>query len=164
MLGPSRGWADLSADRYRYLQQVVLAKLYDRKTPLTGADLLNDRVLAFFEEHKIALLRMLTDRGTEYCGNPEHHEYELYLALEDIDQTRSKTHSPQTNGICERFHKTVLNEFYRVTFRKKLQNDRRAASRSRSMAETIQRRANPSGTLVLQQNADADFHRPRPIG
>ena len=49
--------------------KVVLAKLYDRKTPLTGADLLNDRVLAFFEEHKIALLRMLTDRGTEYCGN-----------------------------------------------------------------------------------------------
>lgn len=63
---------------------------------------------------------MLTDRGTEYCGNPEHHEYELYLALEDIDHTRTKTQSPQTNGICERFHKTVLNEFYRVTFRKKI--------------------------------------------
>ena len=61
--------------------KVVLAKLYDRKTPLTGADLLNDRVLAFFEEHKIDLLRLLTDQGTEYCGNPEHHEYELYLAL-----------------------------------------------------------------------------------
>src|SRR4026208_2210152 len=100
--------------------KVVLAKLYDRKTPLTAADLLNDRVLPFFEEHEISLLRMLTDRGTEYCGNPEHHEYELYLALEDIDHTRTKTQSPQTNGICERFHKTVLNEFYRVTFRKKL--------------------------------------------
>jgi len=25
-----------------------------------------------------------------------------------------------TNGICERFHKTVLNEFYRVAFRKKV--------------------------------------------
>ena len=100
--------------------KVVFAKLYDRKTPLTAADLLNDRVLPFFEEHEISLLRMLTDRGTEYCGNPEHHEYELYLALEDIDHTRTKTKSPQTNGICERFHKTVLNEFYRVTFRKKL--------------------------------------------
>jgi hypothetical protein len=39
---------------------------------------------------------------------------------EDIDHTRTKAKSPQTNGICERFHKTVLNEFYRVTFRKKL--------------------------------------------
>src|SRR4030095_12986671 len=100
--------------------KVVFAKLYDRKTPVTAADLLNDRVLAFFEEHEISLLRMLTDRGTEYCGNPEHHEYELYLALEDIDHTRTKAQSPQTNGICERFHKTILNEFYRVTFRKKL--------------------------------------------
>jgi len=100
--------------------KVVFAKLYDRKTPVTAADLLNDRVLPFFEEHEVSLLRMLTDRGTEYCGNPEHHEYELYLALEDIDHTRTKAQSPQTNGICERFHKTVLNEFYRVTFRKKL--------------------------------------------
>jgi transposase InsO family protein len=82
--------------------------------------LLNDQVIPLFEEHEIPLQRMLTDRGTEYCGNPEHHEYELYLALEDIDHTRTKTQSPQTNGICERFHKTVLNEFYRVTFRKKL--------------------------------------------
>jgi transposase InsO family protein len=100
--------------------KVAFAKLYDRKTPLTAADLLNDRVLPFFEEHGIPLCRMLTDRGTEFCGNPEHHEYELYLAIEDIDHTRTRTKNPQTNGICERFHKTVLNEFYRVTFRKKL--------------------------------------------
>ena len=58
--------------------------------------------------------------GTEYCGNPEHHEYELYLALEDIDHSRTKTKSPQTNGIVERFHKTVLDEFYRVAFCKKI--------------------------------------------
>ena len=63
---------------------------------------------------------MLTDRGTEYCGNPEHHEYELYLAVEDIDHTRTKARSPQTNGICERFHKTVLDEFYRIIFRKRI--------------------------------------------
>ena len=100
--------------------KVVLAKLYDRKTPLSAADLLNDRVLPLFEQQGISLLRMLTDRGTEYCGSPERHEYELYLAVEDIDHTRTKAKSPQTNGICERFHKTVLNEFYRVTFRKKI--------------------------------------------
>ena len=63
---------------------------------------------------------MLTDRGTEYCGKPESHEYELYLAVENIDHTRTKARSPQTNGICERFHKTLLDEFYRVAFRKKL--------------------------------------------
>jgi transposase InsO family protein len=77
-------------------------------------------VLPFFEECDVKLLRVLTDRGSEYCGNPERHEYELYLAIEDIDHSRTKTKSPQTNGICERFHKTVLNEFYRVAFRKKV--------------------------------------------
>lgn len=99
--------------------KVALCKLYDRKTPLTAADLLNDRVVPFFEQNDIPLLRVLTDRGSEYCGNPERHEYELYVALEDIEHTRTKVKSPQTNGICERFHKTLLNEFYRVTFRKK---------------------------------------------
>ena len=100
--------------------KVAFAKLYDRKTPLTAADLLNDRVLPFYEEQAIPLCRVLTDRGTEYCGLPDHHEYELYLAVENIDHTRTKTRRPQTNGICERFHKTILNEFYRVAFRKTL--------------------------------------------
>jgi transposase InsO family protein len=76
-------------------------------------------VLPFFKSQEVKLLRILTDRGSEYCGNPEQHEYELYLAIEDIDHSRTKTKSPQTNGICERFHKTVLNEFYRVAFRKR---------------------------------------------
>lgn len=100
--------------------KVGFAKLYDRKTPLTAADLLNDRVLPFFEQHGIPLSRVLTDRGTEYCGAPDRHEYELYLAVEDIDHTRTRTKRPQTNGICERFNKTLLNEFYRVAFRKKV--------------------------------------------
>ena len=100
--------------------KVAFAKLYDRKTPLTAADLLNDRVVPFYDEHEVSLLRVLTDRGTEYCGNPERHEYELYLAVEDIDHSRTKTKSPQTNGIVERFHRTVLNEFYRIAFRRKI--------------------------------------------
>jgi transposase InsO family protein len=100
--------------------KVAFAKLYDRKTPLTAADLLNDRVVPFYDSHDVKLLRVLTDRGTEYCGNPERHEYELYLAVEDIDHSRTKTKSPQTNGIVERFHRTVLNEFYRIAFRRKI--------------------------------------------
>ena len=100
--------------------KVAIVKLYDRKNALVAADLLNDRVLPFFEEHEVKLLRILTDRGTEYCGNVAHHEYELYLALEDIDHSKTKAYSPQTNGITERFHKTMLEEFYQVAFRKKI--------------------------------------------
>ena len=100
--------------------KVGFAKLYDRKTPITAADLLNDRVIPFYEEHGIPLQRVLTDRGTEYCGTHDRHEYELYLAVENVDHTRTKTKSPQTNGIVERFHKTLLDEFYRIAFRKKV--------------------------------------------
>ena len=99
--------------------KVGFAKLYTTKTPITEADLLNDRVLPFFKEHQLPLLRILTDRGTEYCGKTETHNYQLYLAINDIDHSKTKAKSPQTNGICERFHKTILQEFYQVTFRKK---------------------------------------------
>ena len=117
MKGVGRIYQQTFIDTY---SKVVHAKLYDRKTPITAADLLNDRVIPVFEQHEVPLLRILTERGTEYCGNPERHEYELYLAVEDIDHSRTKTRSPQTNGIVERFHKTVLNEFYRTAFRKKI--------------------------------------------
>lgn len=100
--------------------RVAFAKLYDRKNALVAADILNDQVLPFFEGHEISLLRVLTDRGTEYCGKREHHEYELYLNVEDIDHSKTRARSPQTNGICERFHKTLLQEFYQVAFRKKI--------------------------------------------
>jgi transposase InsO family protein len=99
------------------------AKLYDRKTPITAADLLNDRVVPFFDEQDVKLCRVLTDRGTEYCGTAQAHEYELYLAVEDIDHSRTKARSPQTNGIVERFHKTMLNEFYQIAFRKRIYTD-----------------------------------------
>ena len=100
--------------------KVAFAKLYTSKTPITAADMLNDRVLPFYQEHQVLLLRILTDRGSEYCGRVEQHDYQLYLAVNDIDHTRTKAQSPQTNGICERFHKTILNEFYQVAFRKKI--------------------------------------------
>jgi transposase InsO family protein len=100
--------------------KVAFAKLYDRKNALVAADMLNDRVLPFFEEKDVPLLRILTDRGTEYCGQREHHEYQLYLAVENIDHSKTRAKSPQTNGICERFHRTMQDEFYSIAFRKKL--------------------------------------------
>jgi transposase InsO family protein len=100
--------------------KVAFAKLYDRQTSLTAADLLNDQVVPFFDSHAVPLSRIWTDRGTEYCGSPDSHAYELDLAVENIDHTRTKVKSPQTNGIVERLHQTLLNEFYRITFRKKI--------------------------------------------
>ena len=77
-------------------------------------------MISLFDEHGVRIDRALTDRGTEFCGAHDRHEHELYLAVEDIDHTRTKVKSPQTDGTCERFHKTLLEEFYRVAFRKKI--------------------------------------------
>lgn len=100
--------------------RVAFAKLYESKHAITSADILNDRVLPFFEEQQIPLLRILTDRGTEYKGKPEHHEYELYLQIEGIEHSKTQVRHPQTNGICERLHRTMQEEFYAIAFRKKL--------------------------------------------
>jgi len=100
--------------------KIAFTKLYDRKNALVAAEMLNDKVVPFFEQHDLRLLRVLTDRGTEYCGAREQHEYQLYLAIEDIDHSKTKAKSPQTNGICERFHRTIQDEFYAIAFRKKI--------------------------------------------
>ena len=120
MKGVGRIYQQTFVDTY---SKVAFAKLYATKTPITSADILNDRVLPFFAENEIPMQRILTDRGTEYCGKLEQHDYQLYLAMNDIEHTKTKAASPQTNGICERFHKTILQEFYQVTFRKKIYSD-----------------------------------------
>lgn len=115
--GVARVYQQTFVDTY---SKVACCKLYTTKTPITSADLLNDRVLSLFEANKMGLLRILTDRGPEYCGRVEQHDYELYLGLNDIEHTKTKAYSPQTNGICERFHRTILEEFYQIAFRKKV--------------------------------------------
>ena len=117
MKGVGRIYQQTFIDTY---SRVAFAKLYNEKTAITAAHLLNEVVLPWFNEQDIPLLRVLTDRGTEYCGKVEHHAYQLYLAIENIDHSKTKVRHPQTNGICERFHKTMKNEFYDIAFCKKV--------------------------------------------
>lgn len=138
--------------------KVAFAKLYDRKNALVAADMLNDQVVPFFDEHEIPLLRILTDRGSEYCGNREHHEYQLYLDLENIDHSKTKAKSPQTNGICERFHKTILNEFYQVAFRRKIYNSIEMLQQDLNAWLREYNEVRPHSKILLRQNANADFH------
>ncbi|MGI2257556.1 IS481 family transposase [Candidatus Cardinium hertigii] len=100
--------------------RVSNAKLYTDKTALTASDLLNDRVLPWYQEQSIPILRILTDRGTEYKGKIEHHAFELFLSIEGIEHTVTKSYSPQTNGFCERFNKTMKQEFFDTAMRKKI--------------------------------------------
>jgi len=97
---------------------LVFAKLYLSKVPMTAVDILDDRALPLYEEHSVEVERVLTDNGREYCGRPLQHAYELYLAIQQIQHRRTDIGSPETNGFCERFHRTVKEEFYSVAFRK----------------------------------------------
>jgi transposase InsO family protein len=99
---------------------VGFARVYLEKTALTAADFLNSKVLPFYDELGITVLRVLTDRGSEYCGRVETHPYELFLHLNGIEHTKTRPYTPRTNGGVERLNQTIEEEFYRVAFRKKL--------------------------------------------
>jgi len=108
-----------------YMQSVVdancslgFAKLYLSKVPMAAVDALNDRVLPFYAEQDVAVEHLLTDNGREYCGRPLHHPFELYLAICQIVHRRTDIGSPQTNGFCERFHRTVKEEFFAAALRR----------------------------------------------
>jgi hypothetical protein len=110
-----------------YMQSVIdtncslaFGKIYLSKLPMTAVDVLNDRVLPFYEEHGVDVEHLLTDNGREYCGRPLHHPFELFLAISHIEHRRTQVGSPQTNGFCERFNRTVKEEFFSVAFRKTL--------------------------------------------
>lgn len=118
--GVGRVYQQTFIDTY---SRVAHAKLYTEKTAISAADTLNSTVVPFYDEQGIQIQRILTDRGTEYVGKVEHHAYELYLAVENIDHTKTKVRSPQTNGICERFHRTMKHEFYDISLRKKVYNN-----------------------------------------
>jgi len=109
-----------------YLQAVVdtygsfaFGKLYTSKLPETAVDVLYDRVLPFYKNHGLVVEHILTDNGREYCGKPMIHPYQIFLEFTDIKHRRTKVATPRTNGFVERFNRTILDEFFRETFRDK---------------------------------------------
>lgn len=93
-------------------------RLYVNKMPLTAVHLLNTDVLPTFEAHGGRLKTVLSDNGREFCGRPDKHPYELFLQLEGIEHRKTKVRRPQSNGITERFHRTLLDEHFRVEGRR----------------------------------------------
>ena len=134
MKGVGRIYQQTFIDTYA---KVAFAKLYDRKTALTAADLLNDRVVPFYDAQEVKLTRVLTDRGTEYCGSPEHHEYELYVAIEDVDHSRTKTKSPQTTDVID---KCFLHGFRLFFSGARVTAWRRAGREVRALPRSLYRR------------------------
>jgi transposase InsO family protein len=72
------------------------------------------KVLPFFEEQHCAVITVLSDNGREYCGRPDKHPFELFLQLEGIEHRTTQVRRPQSNGIVERLHRTLLDEHLRI--------------------------------------------------
>ncbi len=142
MKGVGRSCQQTFIDTYA---KAALAKLYDRKTPITAAALVNDRVVPFYDAREVRLCRVLTDRGTEYCGNPEHHEYELYLALEDIDHWRAKTKSPQPTDVIDKCLLSGSDSCAICAIFLSRMGDRAAKSRARGASPAAQPSPSPLG-------------------
>lgn len=108
-----------------YLQTVIdchsrfaFGRLYTNKMPVTAVHVLNTDVLPFFESHDTKVETILSDNGREFCGRPDQHPYELFLQLEGIEHRTTKVRRPQSNGIAERMHRTLLDEHFRIEGRK----------------------------------------------
>jgi transposase InsO family protein len=94
------------------------ARLYPNKLPVTAVQLMNNDVLATFEAHGVTITAVLSDNGREFCGREDRHPYELFLQLEGIEHKRTRVNRPQSNGIVERLHRTLLDEHFRVEGRR----------------------------------------------
>ncbi|MEZ5890486.1 MAG: IS481 family transposase [Xanthobacteraceae bacterium] len=94
------------------------ARLYPNKLPVTAVHLMNNDVLPTFEAHAAKIDTVLSDNGREFCGRPDQHPYELFLQLEEIEHRTTRVKRPQSNGIVERLHPTLLDEHFRVEGRR----------------------------------------------
>ncbi len=79
---------------------------------------MNADVIPTFEDHGGRIETVLSDNGREFCGRPDQHPYELFLQLEEIAHRTTRVKRPQSNGIVERFHRTALDEHFRVEGRR----------------------------------------------
>ena len=98
---------------------VAFSKLYLSKLPMTAVDLLHERVLPFYDAQGVALERILSDNGREYCGRPLHHPFALYCLVQQIEHRTTKVGSPEPNGMVERFHRTLKDECFSLAYRRK---------------------------------------------
>ena len=118
--GIGKVYGQVFLDSYSRLADV---QLYQEKTSLRSAEILNDKVLPWYQKHGVPILRILTDRGSKYKRKLEPYGYELFLSVEGIVNTTTKPYAPQTNGMCERFNSTMREEFFDTAMRKRLYTD-----------------------------------------
>lgn len=91
------------------------AKLYTTKEQSSSLDFVEQCLLPKFFVNNVPLESVLTDNGSEFIGN----QFQKMLKDYDIAHHRIPCGKPMMNGYCERFQRTIFEEFYQPVFRKK---------------------------------------------
>lgn len=97
----------------------AFARLAPANTAAEAAAFLICVLIPAYLKAGIRIKAILTDNGSEYKG-----AFAKAVAQARISHRKTRPKSPQTNGFVERFHGTVLHEFYRITFRRKFYRGR----------------------------------------
>jgi hypothetical protein len=86
--------------------KVAFAKLYDRKNALVAAEMLNDRIVPFFEEHQIPFLRVLTEeaQNTVAPGNITNTSCTWPLRISITHVPKLDIRRPAKNKMLDNLH------------------------------------------------------------
>jgi len=92
------------------------AKVYLDKKAESAIDFVKTKVQPIYGMFQIPLDRILTDNGKEYTTHWKNgkHDYETFLNSQGIRHTKIKPRCPKSNGMVERFNRTLLEEFYQI--------------------------------------------------
>jgi transposase InsO family protein len=101
--------------------RMAFAKVYSAQTAMNAVDLLKTRVLPFFERYGIAIERIFTRKGDEYCGLAPVHPFETFLATSHIQHSQVDPSSQKTNSLCEHFFHVLQRGFFTPALRKRFQ-------------------------------------------
>jgi hypothetical protein len=93
------------------------AKLYPAKNPMNAADILQERVLPFYERYAVTIGRVCTRSTREYCGLAPIHPFETILATSHIEHSSLNPACGMHNQPCEDFYHILCTEFFTPTIR-----------------------------------------------
>jgi hypothetical protein len=106
--GVGRIYQQTVVDTY---SSVAFAKVYTAKVPVTATDTLNDRVIPFFEQQEIPVLRVITDRGTEFCGTPDKHPMSFICSSMRLNIQRQRCEFLRPMAFVKDFIRRFLMSF-----------------------------------------------------
>ena len=119
-----KDFGDVPHVRDIYVEMVVdancglgFAKVYPSKNAMNGVDILEDRVLPFYQRYAVTIGRVFTRSTREYCGLATLHPFETLLAAAHIEHRSLDARRGMRSQACEDFYHILCAEFFTPAIR-----------------------------------------------